>query len=58
MVDNVDLAVKAISENNSFEIIDMINNRITVESTLDVSIKHINEMLIGINIYNISKESN
>ena len=58
MVDNVDLAVKAISENNSFEIIDLINNRITVESTLDVSIKHINEMLIGINIYNISKESN
>ena len=58
MVDNVDLAVKAISKNNSFELIDLINNRITVESTLDVSIKHINEMLIGIKIYNISKESN
>lgn len=58
MVDNVDLAVRAIRENNAFKLIDQINNRLTVESNLDVSIKDINELLNGINVYNISRESN
>ena len=58
MVDNVDLAVNAIRKNNAFKLIDQINNRLTVESNLDVSIKHINELLNGINVYNISRESN
>jgi len=57
-VNDPQLAISKIKESKSFEFINTFNNNILIETKTEHTINSISELLDGLEIYKISKESN
>ena len=58
IADNPESAIDVIKNNKSLSYLDRVNNKIFIESKLDISINDINNLFKGLVVYNICKESN
>ena len=58
IADNPESAIDVIKNNKSLSYLDRVNNKIFIESKLDISINDINNLFKDLVVYNICKESN